>query len=64
MAALNNLESGFNAKLVLSKSHEVSKALSLTQWDKTIHSQFQSSDYSYSRCWWHCFVYPTSPQVV
>lgn len=63
MAALNNLESGFNAKLVLSKSHEVSRALSLTQWDKTIHNQFQSSDYSYPRHWSHCFVYPISPQV-
>lgn len=36
MAALNNLESGFNAKLVLSKSHAASRALSLTPRDKTI----------------------------
>lgn len=64
MAALNNLESGFNAKLILFKSHAVSRALSLTQRDKTIHDQFQSSDYSSSRCWCHCFVYPISLQVV
>lgn len=64
MAPLNNLESGFNASLVLSKCHAVSRALSLTQGDNTIHNQFQSSDYSYSSCWCHCFVYAISLQVV
>lgn len=64
MAALNNLESGFNAKLVLSQSHAVSRALLLTQGDKTIHNQLQSSDYSYPSGWCHRFVYPISLQVV
>lgn len=62
MAALNHLESDFNAKLVLSKCHAVSRALSLTQGDKTIHNQ--SSNYSYPRCRCHCFVYAISLQIV